>query len=68
MRILLCSSGSAWANQALEMGKQIALATASAVDVLAVTQHAERLDEVSEAVEAAIGDLRAEGSLTTTSR
>jgi nucleotide-binding universal stress UspA family protein len=58
MRVLLCTNGSAWANRALEMGKQIALATASAVDVLAVAQSAERLDEVGEAIEAAVADLQ----------
>ncbi len=61
MKILLCSNGFAWANRALEVGVQIALATASAVDVLAVAQHTGRLEEVSKTVEAEIGDLQAAG-------
>lgn len=61
MNILLCSNGSVWANRALDIGVQIALAAGSTVDVLAVTRRAERLEEVSKEVEEAVGDLRAQG-------
>jgi len=61
MKILLCSNGSVWANRALDIGVQIALAAGSTVDVLAVTRRAERLEEVSKEVEEAVGDLRAQG-------
>jgi nucleotide-binding universal stress UspA family protein len=61
MKILLSSNGSTWANRALEVGKQIALAAASAVDVLIVARRAEHLEEVSEAAEAAISEPRVKG-------
>jgi nucleotide-binding universal stress UspA family protein len=51
MKILLSTNGSAWANRALELGKQIALATASEVDVLVTARSAEQLEETSGAVE-----------------
>jgi nucleotide-binding universal stress UspA family protein len=58
MNILLCTDGSAWTNRALEMGIQIALATASQVDVLAVAHRDEQLEEVGQAAEAAIAALK----------
>lgn len=58
MRILLCTNGSVWANRALETGGQIALATASEVDVLAVARRAEQLEETSRAAKTAVGGLQ----------
>jgi nucleotide-binding universal stress UspA family protein len=60
MRILLCTNGSVWANRALETGRQIALATASEVDVLAVARHAEQLEETNRATKTAVGELQAQ--------
>lgn len=65
MRILLCTNGSAWANRALEIGKQIALATASKVDVLAVARRAEQLEETSKRTEAVVSELQAQDILVT---
>jgi len=61
MKILLCSNGSTWADRALRLGARIALAAASAVDVLVVARSDERLEEVRKTAEAAAGELRAEG-------
>jgi nucleotide-binding universal stress UspA family protein len=60
MRILLCTNGSVWANRALETGRQIALATASEVDVLAIARHAEQLEETSKLAKKAVGGLQAQ--------
>lgn len=60
MKILLCTDGSAWTNRALGMGIQIASATASQVDVLAVAHHDEQLEEVGQVAETAIAELKAQ--------
>jgi uncharacterized protein len=60
MKILLSTNGSAWANRALETGKQIALATASEVDVLAAARRAEQLEEANRAAETVAGELQAQ--------
>jgi nucleotide-binding universal stress UspA family protein len=61
IKILLSSNGSAWANRAIEVGKQIAMAAASAIDVLIVARRVEQLEEINRATEAAICELRAKG-------
>jgi len=68
MKILLCTNGSTWANRALEIGGQIALQTASFVDVLAVARDAERLAKVIETITPLLDDFEAQGISTTLHR
>jgi nucleotide-binding universal stress UspA family protein len=60
MKILLSTNGSTWANRALEIGKQIALATADETDVLTVARSAEQLEETDRAAHTAVGELEAQ--------
>jgi nucleotide-binding universal stress UspA family protein len=65
MNVLICTNGTAWGNRALEVGKQIALAAARAVDILVTARHAEQLEEAVKAAEAAAIALQAEGITVT---
>lgn len=59
IRMLLYSDGSTQANQALELGKQIALAVASAVDILAISRRTGQKEAIERVIEAAAEELRA---------
>lgn len=59
IRMLLYSDGSTYANQALELGKRIALATASAVDIIAIPRRTRQEEAIKQVVEAAAEELRA---------
>jgi nucleotide-binding universal stress UspA family protein len=61
MKVLLGNDGSAWAEQAMELGKQIALATASMVDILAVGEQVERVEAASRAAQEVAKNLQAAG-------
>jgi nucleotide-binding universal stress UspA family protein len=57
--MLLYSDGSAVGDQALELGKRIALAVASAVDILTIARTTEREEAANQEVEAAAVELQA---------
>lgn len=58
MRILLYSDGSAVGDRALDLGKQIALATESVVDILAIAEHASQMKEVHQRAETVAEELQ----------
>jgi len=58
MKVLLCNDGSAWAERAMDLGKQIALATAGTVDILAVGEQVERMEAASRAAGDVAEDLQ----------
>ena len=59
MRILLCTNGTQWANQAFEIGKQIALATASEVEIFIVARKESDTQPITRYIEPALEDMRA---------
>jgi hypothetical protein len=63
--MLLYSDGSAMSSQALELGKRIAIAMASAVDILAIARAIDRREAANAEIEAAAAELRAADISTT---
>lgn len=59
MRMLLYSDGSAIGSRALDLGKRIAVALASAVDILDIARTPERQEAASKEIEAEAAELRA---------
>jgi len=60
MKILLCTNGSPYTAQALELGARMARRAASAVDILVVAEHG-RGKEAHQMAEAVAADLKATG-------
>lgn len=61
IRVLLYSDGSDVGGQALALGKRIAMAMASAVDILSIARTPDQEAELSKEIEAAADKLRASG-------